>query len=91
MHSESDKLLKKHDKLIHSDHMKVVSHVQREADEWFMNTIMLEGIEVPFKYKRKKQYKSLVGQRINVTYYMDSFTVAGIDMECMTVVRLKIT
>ena len=91
MHSESDKLLKKHDKLIHSNHMKVVSHVQREAGEWHINTIMLEGIDVPFKYKRKKQYKSLVGQRVNVTYYVDSFAVAGIDMECMTVVRLKIT
>jgi len=90
MKSDSDKLLSRHEKLIHSNEMKVISHVQREVDGWFVNTIMVEGWDVAFKYKRKKGYKSIVGQRINVTYYLDSYEVAGIEMDCMTVVRLKI-
>ena len=66
-----DKLLKKHTGLIQSDMKKVTSHVQREDGEWFINTLMIDGYEPPFKYKRKKKYKSLVGQRVNLTYYPD--------------------
>jgi hypothetical protein len=64
--------------------------VQREADEWIINTLMVEGCEVPFKYKRKKKYKNISGQRVNLTYYPDTESVAGIEMEVMTVVRIKI-
>ena len=49
--------------------MKVVSHVQRDTKEWVLNTVMLEGYDVPFKYKRKKMYKNIQGQRVNLTYY----------------------
>ena len=42
---------------------------------------MLEGVDVPFKYKRKQAYKSLVGARVNLTYYPCNETVAGIDGE----------
>ncbi len=90
MKSDSDKLLSRHEKLIHSKDMKVVSHVQREVDGWFVNTLVIEGCDVAFRYKRKKNYKSIAGQRINITYYPDSYEVAGIEMDCMTVVRLKI-
>ena len=69
MKSEPEKLLKKHEKLTHSDMMKVTSHVQREAGEWIVNTLMLEGYDVAFRYKRKQKYKSLNGQRVNLTYY----------------------
>ena len=92
--SAVDKLLEEHKQLVHSEDMKVISHVQREDridDEWMINTIMLENIDVPFKYKRKKHYKSLTGQRVNITYYPDQETVAGFDMEIMKIVRLKIT
>ena len=56
MKSPTDKLLKQHDKLIHTEKIKVVSHVQRVNDDWFINTLMLDGVDVPFKYKRKKPW-----------------------------------
>jgi hypothetical protein len=85
-----NKLLKTHQSLTHSEMVKVVSHVQRDTKEWILNTVMIEGCEVPFKYKRKKMYKKLQGQRVNLTYYPAKETVAGIDMEIMKVVRIKI-
>ena len=90
MKSEPKKLLERHKNLVHSEMLKVTSHVQREAGEWIINTLMVEGCEVPFKYKRKKKYKNIKGQRINLTYYPDTESVAGIEMEVMTVVRIKI-
>ena len=68
---------------------RVVNHVQREKDGWILNTIMLDGYDVPFKYNRKKLYQSLKGARINLTYYAQSEQVAGMDIEVMKVVRLK--
>ena len=91
MKSDPNKLIKKHDKLTHSDQMKVVSHVQREAGDWIVNTLMIEGCDVPFKYKRKEPYKNLKGARVNLTYYADTQNVAGIEMDIMTVVRIKIS
>lgn len=90
MPSDPKKLLKKHQKLIHSDNMKVVSHVQRQDGEWLINTLMIEGCEVPFKYKRNKQYKNIKGARVNLTYYPSLESVAGFDVEIMNVVRIKI-
>jgi hypothetical protein len=90
MKSEPKKLLERHKNLVHSEMLKVNSHVQREAGEWIINTLMIEGSEVPFKYKRKKKYKNIKGQRVNLTYYPDIESVAGIEMEVMTVVRIKI-
>jgi len=90
--SAVDKLLDTHQELVHSENMKVISHVQRadqSDDEWYINTIMLENIDTPFKYKRKKQYKSLTNQYVNITYYPDNETVAGFDIEIMKIVRLK--
>ena len=84
------KLLKTHYKLNHSENMKVASHVQRDTKEWGLNTILIEGYDVPFKYKRKKKYKNIQGQRVNLTYYPVTESVAGIDMEVMKVVRIKI-
>lgn len=93
MKTQAKKLLKKHDSLIHSENMKVTSHVQRQekGSDWIINTIMLEGYDVPFKYKRNKQYRNLQGARINLTYYPATEAVAGIDMEVMKVVRIKIS
>jgi len=84
------KLLDNHKQLTHSDMMKVESHVQRESGEWFINTLMIEGVTVPFKYKRQKPYKNLKGQRVNLTYYSSTEAVAGIEIEVMNVVRIKI-
>ena len=91
MKSPLDKLLKTHQKLNQSDMMKVESHVQRESGEWIINTLMIEGCNVPFKYKRKKNYKNITGQRVNLTYYPDSENIAGMEMEVMNVVRIKIS
>ena len=88
--SEAQLLTEKHESLIHSEEQTVVSHVQREADEWFLNTIMIKGVDVPFKYRRKKLYKSLQNQQVNITYYPDTETVAGFDIEIMKIVRIKV-
>ncbi|MFD1621187.1 hypothetical protein [Thalassotalea marina] len=84
-------LLKKHKNLIHSEYQKVCSHVQREDGDWFINTLMIENVDVPFKFKRKTVYKTLKGQRVNLTYYPDKETVAGFDIEFMKVVRIKVS
>ena len=85
-----DGLLKNHRKLIHSEYVRVISHVQRDTKEWVINTILIEDCDVPFKYKRKKMYKNIKGQRVNLTYYTATESVAGIDMEIMKVVRIKL-
>jgi len=85
-----NKLLNTHQKLVHSEGVKVLSHVQRDDKEWIINTLMIEGCEVPFKYKRKKMYRNIKGQRVNLTYYPATESVAGIEMEVMKVVRIKV-
>lgn len=87
--SDVKKLLNKHDQLNQLDRVKVVSHVQRDKDDWVLNTIMLEGYDVPFKYKRKTLYKSLKGARVNLTFYPDTESIAGIAFEMMHVVRIR--
>jgi hypothetical protein len=67
----------------------VLSHVQRESGAWIINTVMLEDYSVPFKFKRKKPYKDLKGQFVNLTYYPDTESVAGIEVEVMKVVRIR--
>ena len=84
------KLIEQHKKLVHTEHIKVLSHQQRESDDWFINTLMLENVDIPFKYKRKKRYKNLQGQRINITYYPDSEKIASFDIEILKIVRIKI-
>ncbi|MEL0583405.1 MAG: hypothetical protein AAES65_00765 [Candidatus Thiodiazotropha sp. (ex. Lucinoma kazani)] len=91
MKSPVDNLLKAHGNLTHSEMKKVLSHVQRESGEWIINTLLIDGTDVPFKYKRKQRYKSLEGQRVNLTYYSDTEMVAGIDMDIMKVVRIKVS
>lgn len=88
--SDPKKLLSRHDKLVHTENVKVTSHVQRAEGDWIINTVMIEGVDVPFRYKRKQQYRDLTGARVNLTYYPDSLTVGGMPMEIMTVVRIKI-
>lgn len=89
MNSEPEKLTKAHQELVHSDGMKVTSHVQRQAGEWIINTLMVEGCDVPFRYRRRERYRSLQGGRVNLTYYRASETVAGMQMEVMKVVRIR--
>ena len=87
--SDPEKLIKKHQELTHSESVKVISHVQRDKDEWILNTVMIDGCEVPFKFKRKQQYQDLKGARVNITYYPVVEVVAGLDFEIMNVVRIK--
>ena len=90
MQSDPKKLLKKHNNLTQSDMFKVTSHIQRRDGDWIINTIMVEGYEVPFKFKRKEEYKNVKGARVNLTYYPEVETVAGLEFEIMKVVRIKI-
>ena len=90
MQSDPKKLLKKHEELTQSDMFKVTSHVQRRDGDWILNTIMVEGYDVPFKFKRKDEYKNVKGARVNLTYYPEVETVAGLEFEIMKVVRIKI-
>jgi hypothetical protein len=86
------KLIEKHPGLTHSESVKVISHVQRKTeDEWFINTIMIDGYSVPFRYKRRKAYKNLSGQMVNLTYYPDEEFIGGIKFEMMRVVRIKVS
>jgi len=87
---QANELIKKHQKLTHSENKKVISHMQREDDEWFINTIMIQGVDTPFKYKRKKLYRSLKGQVVNITYYPYQESIAGFDIEVMNIVRIKV-
>jgi len=87
--SDAKKLLKKHGQLNQLDMAVVVSHVQRDQDDWVLNTLLLEGYDVPFKYRRKTVYKSLKGARVNLTYYPETQSIAGIDFEMMNVVRIR--
>ena len=90
MKSPVDKLLAGNPQLVHSEMLKVNSHVQRENGEWFINTLMVEGYNVPFRYKRKQRYRNLQGARVNLTYYPETESVGGIAMEVMKVVRIKV-
>lgn len=90
MQSDPKKLVEKNKNLIHSELMKVISHIQREKGDWILHTVMVEGCDVPFKFKRKGNYRSLKGARVNMTYYAEEETVAGIAFEVMKVVRIKV-
>ena len=69
--------------------MKVISHTQREQGGWVLHSVMVEGCDVPFKFKRKGNYQSLKGARVNMTYYSEQETVAGMSFDVMKVVRIK--
>jgi hypothetical protein len=89
MKSGVDKLLAKNSELNQLDGAKVISHVQREADDWVVNTLMIEGYDVPFKYRRKRKYRSLESAPVNLTYYPQTEQVAGLEFEVMKVVRIR--
>ena len=89
MESDPDKLLDRHDELVHSEGVKVTSHVQREVGEWILNTVMIEGHDVPFRYRRRRLYRDLRGARVNLTYYPATEKVGGMEVEVMKVVRIK--
>lgn len=87
--SDVKKLLKKHEQLNQLDMVKVVSHVQRDKDDWVLNTVMLEDYDVPFQYRRKTTYRSLQGGCVNLTFYPETKSIAGVDFEIMHVVRIR--
>jgi len=89
MKHDADKLTSKHASLTHSENLKVLSHVQRDEGDWVRHTLMLEGVDVPFIFRRTKPYQSLVGARVNLTYYPQKEDIAGIEFESMKVVRIR--
>jgi hypothetical protein len=58
MEKQTKQLLEQHQDLTHSEDRKVVSHVQREDDDWILHTLMLDGVDVPFKFRRKNAIKT---------------------------------
>lgn len=82
-------MLDRHKLLVHSERKRVASHTQRKAAGWIVNTVMLEGYDVPFRFKRKTPYRKLTGTYVNLTYYPYTESVGGIDMEVMNVVRIR--
>ncbi|ARD22404.1 MULTISPECIES: hypothetical protein [Shewanella] len=84
-----DGLLKKHEQLNHLEGVKVVSHTQRDKDEWVLHTLMIDGYDVAFTFKRPKKYKSLKDQFVSLTYYKEEKMLAGFSIEVMQVVRVK--
>lgn len=88
--SDQDTLLKKHRQLTQSNDKKVVSHVQREEGDWVLHTLMIEGCDSPFQFKRQKQYRNLKGARVNLSYYPDTQKIGGLDFEIMKVVRIRV-
>jgi hypothetical protein len=88
--TDPEKYLQKHRELVHSDMLKVTSHVQKDRGEWIVNTLMLEGCSAPFRFRRKQPCRNIKGQRVNLTYYPASETVGGIEFEVMNVVRIRI-
>jgi len=89
MQSDPKKIVEKHKNVTHSELMKVISHVQREQGDWILHTLMVEGCDAPFKFKRKGNYQNLKGARVNLTYYSEQETVAGMSFEVMKVIRIK--
>jgi hypothetical protein len=85
------KLLSEHEALTHSSMQKVSSHVQRRDGDWELNTVLVEGQDIPFKYKRRKLYKSLKGARVDMIYYPDTETIAGMDFPFMRVVKITLS
>ena len=84
-------LLMKNNELIQSDALKVKSHVQRSQEDWILHTLMIEGYDVPFRFKRQAKYRTLRGARVNLTYYATQEIVGGIPIQIMKVVRVKRT
>ncbi len=84
-----DKMFDKHPKLVHSEGVKILSHTQREVTDWVQHMVTIEGCDAPFKFKRSKKYRSLQGQKVNMTYYPEVETIAGFEIEVMKVVRIK--
>ena len=85
------KFLAENDNLTHATMQKISSHVQRRKGEWVFNTVLIEGYEVPFKHKRQKDYKSLQGASVDMIYYPDKETIAGMEFEYMKVVKINIS
>lgn len=85
------KLLSEHSALTHSSMQKVSSHVQRREGDWVLNTVLIEGQEIPFKYKRRRVYKSLRGARVDIIYYPDTESIAGMDFPFMRVIKINLS
>ncbi len=88
---KTKKWLAENDHLIHATMQKVSSHVQRDEGEWVLNTITIEGQDVPFKYKRQRRYKSLKGARVDIVYYPDKEVIARMTFEYMKVVKIALS
>ncbi|MDX1451277.1 MAG: hypothetical protein R3183_01885 [Oleiphilaceae bacterium] len=79
----------KHPELLEAQNQKVLRHTQRREGEWVIHTLMIEGVDAPFQFRRPKELRPLEGCRVNLSYYIDSQKLAGEDFEVMKVVRVR--
>jgi hypothetical protein len=86
---EVKKQPKEDPQLIHLEGARVLSHRQLKKNDIVLNTLMLEGHEVPFQFRRKTAFRSLMGARVNITYHPETRTVGGEKLETMKVVKIR--
>jgi hypothetical protein len=84
-------LLETHPNLVHSELCRVTSHVQREEDGWYVNTLLIAKTDVPFIFKRRKKYNKLVDRVVVIKYITEGYDIWGVDLETMKVVRIKVS
>ncbi len=82
-------LHQKQPQLLEALEQKVVSHTQRNEPDWVVHTLMLEGCDSPFQFRRPRGYRSLVGARVNLSYYIETQELAGEAFQIMRVVRVR--
>ncbi len=87
--TRSETSQRKQPALLEAREQKVSSHTQRPDGDWVLHTLMLEGIDTPFQFRRPKGYRSLQGARVNLSYYIETRKLAGENFEVMKVVRIR--
>jgi len=75
--------------LIHLEGARVVSHRQLKKNDSVLNTLVLEGHDVPFQFRRKTAFRSLLGARVNLSYYPESRTAGDKTFKTMRIVKIR--
>ncbi len=90
MKDSAEITLQQDNHLVQCQLMQVNSHVQRFNGECILNTLMVDGYDCPFKYCRQYKYQSLTGKQVDLAYYPTVEVIAGLEVDIMKVVRVKV-
>jgi len=90
MNSPVNTMSQKGQQLVHCELMQVTSHVQRFNGECMLNTLMMDGYDCPFKYRRKAKYRNLKGKQVDLSYYPTIEVIADFEVKIMKVVQIKV-